>query len=92
MINAAAKISVSPDVVSRDIAGDTVLLDLESGIYFGLDAVGSFAWSLLERAPRTLQELAMAVAGEFAVDMPRALADLGELVSGMQEKGLLLAD
>lgn len=41
------RVAVNPDVVFRDVEGETVLLHLERGIYFGLDAVGTRVWTTL---------------------------------------------
>ena len=34
-------ISLSPDVISQEVSGETVLLDLQTENYFGLDEVGT---------------------------------------------------
>lgn len=36
------------DVVESRLGDETVLLDLETGIYFGIDAVGTRVWELLQ--------------------------------------------
>jgi hypothetical protein len=41
------KIKISPDVLFQEVSGETVLLDLESEHYFGLDAVGTRIWGLI---------------------------------------------
>jgi hypothetical protein len=38
---------VNHDVVFREIDGEAVLLDLERGTYFGLDAIGTHVWQTL---------------------------------------------
>ena len=38
---------VNPSVVFREMDGEGVLLNLDSGVYFGLDAVGMRIWTLL---------------------------------------------
>ena len=50
-------ITVSGDVVARDVGGEQVLLDLSSGQYFGLDNVGGRIWELLSERPHTLAQL-----------------------------------
>ena len=40
-------ISVNHDVIFKEIDGEAVLLDLERGTYFGLDAVGTRVWQTL---------------------------------------------
>ena len=39
------RLIVAPDVVSRDLEGETVILNLDTGLYFGLDAVGTTIWN-----------------------------------------------
>jgi hypothetical protein len=41
------RVVVNPDVVFREIEGETVLLHLDRGIYFGLDVVGTRIWTAL---------------------------------------------
>ena len=40
----ADKIQISPDVLSQEVNGETVLLDLEGESYFGLNEVGTRVW------------------------------------------------
>jgi hypothetical protein len=42
----------SKDAVFRDLDGEAVILHLDSGLYFGLNAVGTRIWQLLERDGR----------------------------------------
>ena len=42
-----SKITIPKDVVFREIAGEAVILSLETGKYFGLDQVGTRMWQLL---------------------------------------------
>lgn len=42
-----SKISIPKDVVFREIAGEAVILNLQTGKYFGLDEVGTRMWQLL---------------------------------------------
>ena len=49
------RLRVHKSVLSRELGGETVLLNLESGVYYGLDAVGTRAWNLLAE-DRTLAD------------------------------------
>ena len=42
-----SKLVPAQDVAFREIATEGVLLDLESGTYYGLNGVGARAWALL---------------------------------------------
>jgi hypothetical protein len=75
-------------VISRGVGDETVLLDLESGIYFGLDGVGKFIWEAIGEG-RTLGEIAADIASEYDVDKNSAQADVNEFASGLVRRGLL---
>jgi len=49
---------IKKEVRSRDLQGELVLLNLRTGVYFGLDAVGSRIWQLIEdrRSSRDIVE------------------------------------
>jgi hypothetical protein len=44
-------VKVSEDVLAQEVNEETVLLDLKSECYFGLDPVGTRCWQLLNAAP-----------------------------------------
>ena len=80
-----------PDgVATRKMGNETILLNLETGTFFGLDTVGSRFLELLERngeigvAHRTMLE-------EFDVKPEILEADLLRLSEAMRSKGLLEA-
>ena len=39
--------SIPEDIVFRDLAGEEVILNLGTGMYFGLNAVGTQIWRLI---------------------------------------------
>lgn len=80
---------VSDDVVFRELDGEAVILNLDSGTYFGLDEVGTRFWQLIEKDGRI--DLALATLEteyEVAADVLRA--DVDRLVSMLVEKGLMV--
>jgi hypothetical protein len=80
-----------PDVASRVVAGEALIVDLRSGHYFGLDPVGTRIWELI--ADRgTFGGILEGVTAEFDVDPERARADLERLLGEMEEKGLVAAE
>jgi hypothetical protein len=80
---------VVPDVViSRELDGETVLLNLETGIYFGLDAVGSDMWRAIKVAG-VLSDAVDALHAQYDVDPAALGTDLLRLANDMLAKGLL---
>lgn len=68
--------------------GEAVVLDLESGTYFGLNGVGTRMWQLLEEHGR-LRVVFDRLADEFDVAGDRLEQDLIDLVSRLVDKGLV---
>ena len=84
------KVAISADVVAREVSGELVLLNLDSGTYFGLNPVGGRVWALVEEQPRTLQEVSAVLQEEFAVSAEEAESDLLQLAADLHQHGLLL--
>ena len=82
------RIVVSRDQVSTTLSGETVILQMRDGTYYGLDAVGTRIWSLIKE-PITLAEISATVEREYEVDGPRAMTDLIALVGDLFERGLI---
>jgi Coenzyme PQQ synthesis protein D (PqqD) len=82
------RVTVNPDVVFRDIEGETVLLHLERGIYFGLDTIATRVWTtLLEHG--CARPVFAALLAEFDVT-PQALEDdIAHLLESLAENDLV---
>lgn len=76
------------DQVSSDLDGEAVILNLNSGVYFGLNPVGARVWELLQQ-PRTINEICGAMHQEFGVDPDRCQRDMIELLEHMRTEGLV---
>jgi hypothetical protein len=87
-LDAETRVVAAPDQVSCELDGEAVILSLDQGVYYGLNTVGAFAWTLLEH-PRTVAELRDAVVEAYEVDAPTAERDLLELLADMAARGLV---
>jgi hypothetical protein len=88
MLSLDHRVSMSPDVVYRTLGDEAVVLNLDSGMYFGLNGVGNRIWELvLEHDLRTVCEL---LSREF--DAPRDVIerDVIALVQALLEKKLVV--
>jgi hypothetical protein len=84
------KLSVPPQVMSRLVGDETVLLDLASGVYFGLDGVGKRIWESVADGKSLVQTVEVIVA-EYKVDETQAQADVLAFASDLVERGLFVA-
>lgn len=78
----------SAPVLSREILDEAVLLDPESGLYFGLNATASVLWSAMAEAT-TLRELASLLVTKFGVSNEQAWADVRRFVGELKRHGLV---
>lgn len=83
-----AEYEIVEDALSRRVGGETVIIDLATEEYFGLDEVGSVLWAGLEEA-RSLPEIVDRVVDRFDVTRERAAADLALLVGSLVGAGLV---
>jgi len=80
---------VSEGVVFRELEGEAVLLNLDSGMYFGLDQVGTRVWQLLaehQRVPLVIEKMLE----EYEVERVALEADVARLLAALVDKGLLV--
>jgi hypothetical protein len=76
------------DLVSAELADEVAILHLESGVYYGLNAVGAFIWDLLQ-APMTVDQVTEAVFGEFDVPLEQCEQDVSKLLKKLAEENLI---
>jgi len=81
-------LTLSPDVIAQEVAGEMVLLDLNSEHYFGLDAVGARVWQLI-RESGDLQAIVDTLLDEFDVEEARLRDDLERLLGELLATGLV---
>jgi hypothetical protein len=87
-LDLTSRVSVPPDVLVQDLQGESVILNVESGRYFGLDEVGTRMWAVLTTA-KSLQAACDALAGEYEVERERLERDLLALVEKLVEHQLV---
>ena len=85
------RLRVADNVVFRHLAGESVLLNLDTGKYFGLDAVGTRLWNLVAEHGSTALTIDTLLA-EYDVDAPRLQQDVTALIDQLLSKGLLTTD
>lgn len=83
-----SKLSVPDGVVSAALEDESVLLNIETGMYYGLDAVGTRIWELIESGA-SHAELLSQLLEEYEVDLPRLHDDVAQFIDLLVSKGLL---
>lgn len=81
-------VTISQDVVFRELDGEAVILNLQTGTYFGLDEVGTRIWNLIHRHG-SLRQAFETLLEEYQVAPEVLEGDLFRLVGELCEKGLV---
>lgn len=88
MISFADRATVPANVLVRFLDKESVLLNLNTEKYFGLDPVGTRMWQLVTSAP-TVEAAFFQLLEEYDVESERLRANLSELLDHLVENGLI---
>lgn len=84
-------VTPSTEVLVQELDGESVLLNLESERYFGLDDVGTRVWNLLSEH-RLLERVCEEMQKEFDVNEARIRADVLRLVEELLDAGIVTVE
>lgn len=87
MLTLQNRVAVADDVVFRALGEESVILSLDTGVYYGLDPIGTRMWMLL--SDRDLGAVADAIHEEFDADLPQIQSDVLALVEQLLAKKLV---
>lgn len=79
----------NPDLLFSDMDGETVMMSIKNGEYYGLDEVGSRIWQLLEK-PESAETLTEKLIEEYEVTRETCLSDVMEFMNMLAEKQLII--
>jgi hypothetical protein len=82
------KLMIAQDTLINVIEGESVLLNLKSESYFGLDPVGTRMWTLLANSD-SIQSAYDALLDEYDVDADRLRLDMQDLIEKLIANGLM---
>lgn len=91
-LTTASVLVASQDQVSADLSSgesaNVVILYLKDGVYFELNEVGAYIWSLIQQ-PRTIRSVIDALLLEYDVAAEKCETDVLSLVEEMATRGLI---
>jgi hypothetical protein len=90
-LSPTSRVQIAKDVLARTIEDEVVLLNAESGLYYGLDQVGARMWDLLGEH-RRLGAIHERLLEEYDVTAERLWDDLVALVRELGAEDLVVID
>ena len=76
------------ELVSSDLDGETVMMSVKNGKYYGMDAIGSRVWALIKQ-PQPVAELCDILLTEFKVDREQCERDVLVFLNKLAEDNLV---
>jgi hypothetical protein len=79
----------STGLVSSNLDGELVMMSIENGEYYGLDAVGTRIWELIEK-PISIERLIHILTEEFDITPGQCESDVMEFLQSLNDKYLII--
>lgn len=80
----------SEDFITSTVDNELVMMSLEKGTYYGLDAIGSQIWENIA-APITIDALCQKLIDAFEVDPAQCQADVLAFLNELHQEGMVHA-
>ncbi|MEM9808147.1 MAG: PqqD family peptide modification chaperone [Cyanobacteria bacterium P01_D01_bin.56] len=81
-------VSPMPEQVSSELNGEVVILNLTSGVYYGLNEVGARIWELIQQ-PRSVEQIYSILLDEYEVAPDACQQELFNLLQGLKNACLI---
>lgn len=88
LISDSSIVTASKEQISSEIVGEAVILNLKSGVYYGLNEVGNRAWNLIQQ-PKTVKGIKNTLLEEYDVEPESCERDLLVLLQELEAVGLI---
>ena len=75
-------------MICAQVNGEMVALNVEKGMCYGLDPIGSRIWDAIE-APTSIGEICNALVKAYRVDQATCERDVVDLIEELRDEGLL---
>jgi hypothetical protein len=90
-ISNTSSVVAANDRIWCEMAGEAVILNLDSGVYYGLNAVGAQIWKLIQE-PKMVSDLVSSLLGTYDVAAERCESDLFALLQDLAANELIVID
>lgn len=88
MIDSSTLVTASENQVSSVLGEEEVILNLENGMYYGLNPVGARVWQLIQE-PRSVDDICNVLLDEFDVERQQLYQDVVALLQELKQEQLI---
>jgi len=87
-LSSTTRVIASDTALSTTLDGEAVILETESGTYYGLNDVATQIWDTLDE-PRTVAQLQESILEQYDVEADRVQRDLESVLTDMAANDLV---
>ena len=88
-ISADTVVQRRPDLLANELSeSETVILDVDGGVYYGLKGVGKAIWDNID-APVRVDALCERLSTQFEVDLETCQRETTAFLETLQDRGLI---
>jgi len=88
-VKKARRYKHAPHTAWRRVDDETIILDLNSSVYYSLNDTGSLIWERLEKGAEP-ESIAAELCAEFSVQPDAASRDIAQIVASLHKENLLI--
>ena len=88
LIRMDSKIVRDNEIIFSEMDGETVMMSIEKGEYYGINPIGSRIWGLLD-SPKKVSELCDTLLPDYDVTPEQCAQDVLSFLNRMAEKGII---
>lgn len=85
------QISRNPAVLAAEVDGETVMMSIEAGRYYGLDDIGTVIWKRIN-PPCSFSDLVEGLAADYEADRATIASDVRALLERMAQEHVVRLD
>ena len=82
-------IAPSPDSFSNGVVGETVLLHIKRGVYYGMDPVGTVIWNGIQDG-RSAREICAGIADDYSVALDTVEGDARRFLQDLASNDIII--
>lgn len=84
-------IAAHPEQLSSELDGETILLQMSSGLYYGLNQMGAAIWEMIQ-SPKAFQEIQASLLESYDVSAEVCRQEVEKLLVDLHAAGLITVE
>lgn len=88
MVDLNSIITRSQELLTSEVDGEVVMMNIESGKYYGINIVGAEIWKLIEN-PVSVSDICSELVRTFEIDKPTCESEVLTFLGSLESENLL---